>query len=86
MVVKKTMKIEALCGFVLLYYPLQTVLQELSDIGGDFAWIFPQYTVEARESVKDDPRAAEAEHKKQEEVLRRYAGSCLCSDRTHQTL
>lgn len=28
--------------------------------------------MEAKESVKDDPRAAEAEHKKQEEVLRRY--------------
>ncbi|XP_050699667.1 endoribonuclease Dicer-like isoform X6 [Eriocheir sinensis] len=68
---------DSVCGLIFVHHRnmakiIYRLLKELSDIGGDFAWIFPQYTVEARESVKDDPRAAEAEHKKQEEVLRRF--------------
>ncbi|KAK8401969.1 hypothetical protein O3P69_001215 [Scylla paramamosain] len=68
---------DSVCGLIFVHHRniakiIYRLLKELSDIGGDFAWIFPQYTVEARENVKDDPRAAEAEHKKQEEVLRRF--------------
>ncbi|KAK3886818.1 hypothetical protein Pcinc_009043 [Petrolisthes cinctipes] len=68
---------DSVCGLVFVQHRnmakiIYRLLKELSDIGGDYAWIFPQYTVEAKESVKDDPRAAEAEHKKQEEVLRRF--------------
>ena len=44
------------------------MFQDLSDIGGDFAWIFPQYTVEVSAG---DEKTMEAEQKKQEEVLRR---------------
>nr|ACC62400.2 ribonuclease III [Penaeus monodon] len=68
---------DSVCGLIFVHHRsmakiIYRLLKELSDIGGDFAWIFPQYTVEAKESVKEDPRAAEAEHKKQEEVLRRF--------------
>ncbi|XP_045623437.1 endoribonuclease Dcr-1 isoform X2 [Procambarus clarkii] len=68
---------DSVCGLIFVHHRnmakiIYRLLKELSDIGGDYAWIFPQYTVEAKESVKDDPRAAEAEHKKQEEVLRRF--------------
>ncbi|KAK7079634.1 Endoribonuclease Dicer [Halocaridina rubra] len=68
---------DSVCGLIFVRHRniakiIYRLLKELSDIGGDFAWIFPQYTVESRENTKDDPRAAEAEHKKQEEVLRRF--------------
>ncbi|XP_071514662.1 endoribonuclease Dcr-1 isoform X2 [Panulirus ornatus] len=68
---------DSVCGLIFVHHRniakiIYRLLKELSDIGGDFAWIFPQYTVEAKESMKEDPRAAEAEHKKQEEVLRRF--------------
>ena len=68
---------DSVCGLIFVHKRttakiVYRLLKELSDIGGDFAWIFPQYTVELKESGKDDPRAAEAEHKKQEEVLRRF--------------
>jgi hypothetical protein len=51
-------------------------VQELSDIGGDFAWIFPQFTVEVGSDWKSngtipDEKTLENERKKQEEVLRR---------------
>ncbi|XP_066967294.1 endoribonuclease Dcr-1-like [Macrobrachium rosenbergii] len=68
---------DSVCGLIFVHHRniakiIYRLLKELSDIGGDFAWIFPQYTVESKECIKDDPRAAEAEHKKQEEVLRRF--------------
>lgn len=47
------------------------LLKELSDIGGDFAWVFPQYTVEVGEATADE-KILEQEQKKQEEVLRRF--------------
>ena len=50
--------------------------QELCDIGGEFAWIFPQFTTEVASHVDPsqpaDEKTIENDHKKQEEVLRRY--------------
>ncbi|KAB7495069.1 hypothetical protein Anas_10431 [Armadillidium nasatum] len=68
---------DSVCGLIFVQQRttakiIYRLLKELSDIGGEFSWIFPQYTVELCKKASDDPRAAEAEHRKQEEVFRRF--------------
>ncbi|KAF2366634.1 Ribonuclease III domain [Trinorchestia longiramus] len=74
---------DSVCGLIFVHSSttakmLYRLLKELSDIGGDFAWIFPQFTVEiggdwkASGSSPPDEKTIENERKKQEEVLRRF--------------
>ncbi|KAA0198755.1 Dicer [Hyalella azteca] len=73
---------DSVCGLVFVRSSttakmLYRLFKELSDIGGDFAWIFPQFTVEVGSDWKSngtipDEKTLENERKKQEEVLRRF--------------
>jgi endoribonuclease Dicer len=46
-------------------------LQEIRRCDEDFSFIMAQYTVDKVTDPTTDPRDAEAEHRKQEEVLKR---------------
>ncbi|XP_021929010.1 endoribonuclease Dcr-1-like isoform X4 [Zootermopsis nevadensis] len=69
--------LDALCGIVFVEQRftakiLYHLLNDLRRFDEDFSFLMAQYTVDKVADPVTDPREAEAEHRKQEEVLKRF--------------
>lgn len=54
-----------------------SLLQELRKADSDFSFVCPQYTVGKIADPVTEPREAEIEHRKQEDVLKRLSVVCF---------